>query len=113
MRRDSFKTTEQHEEFAHAIARGVGIKHALILAGYSPAQARKGWAIVNRSRGLRLALQEKAKLLRDLGRSISAQDQENLVRGRLVLNVIQGSEATCIVWASRIWSFNGFCVMRT
>ena len=83
---------EQHQEFARAIAGGVKIVPALIQAGYSRKQAKKGWAIVNRSRGLRLALAERGKLLRDLGQGISAGDQENLVRGRLVLNTIQGCD---------------------
>jgi hypothetical protein len=91
-RRDPFKTTEQHREFARAYANGVPLKRALIQAGYSPAQAKKGMAIVNRSKGLREAVAGQGRLLRELGRDITAQDQENLVRGRLVLNTIQGND---------------------
>lgn len=91
-RRDSFKTAQQHQEFARAYANGVPLKRALIAAGYSPKQARKGMAIVSRSKGLREAVAEQAKLLRELGRDITAQDQENLVRGRLVLNTIRGAD---------------------
>jgi len=91
-RRDPFKTAEQHKDFARAIAGGAKIVPALIQAGYTRKQAKKGWAIVNRSKGLRDALAEQGKLLRELGSNISVQDQENLVRGRLVLNTIQGSD---------------------
>jgi hypothetical protein len=92
VRRDSFKTADQHQEFARAYANGAPLKQALIQAGYSPKQARKGMAIVSRSKGLREAVAEQGKLLRELGRDITAQDQENLVRGRLVLNTIQGTD---------------------
>lgn len=92
-RRDAFKTGQQHREFARAYATGVSLKRALIQAGYSPAQARKGMAIVNRSRGLREAIAEQGRLVRELGRGITPQDQENLVRGRLVLNTIRGIDS--------------------
>jgi len=92
LRRGPFKTAEQHREFARAYTNGASLKRALIQAGYSPAQARKGMAIVSRSKGLRDAVAEQGKLLRELGRDITAQDQEYLVRGRLVLNTIQGAD---------------------
>src|SRR5713226_811374 len=91
-RRDPFKTVQQHREFARAYTNGVPLKRALIQAGYSPAQARKGMAIVSRSKGLREAVAEQGRLLRELGRDITVQDQENLVRGRLVLNTIRGTD---------------------
>lgn len=86
------KTALQHQQFARAIAEGTRITTALIQAGYSPAQARKGWAIVRRSRGLRDALTQQAKLLVHLGSSITAEQQEALVRGRLVLNILRGTD---------------------
>lgn len=91
-RRDSFKSTKQHREFARAYVGGATLKLALVRAGYSPSQARKGWAIVNRSKGLRQAIAEYSKLLAVLGESISVQQQESLVRGRLVLNTIRGTD---------------------
>lgn len=48
--------------------------------------------ILNRSKGLRQALAQHGKLLADLGDSITVQLQENLVRGRLVLNTIRGTD---------------------
>jgi hypothetical protein len=91
-KRDSFKTAEQHRVLARAYVAGVPLTRALVLAGYSPSQARKGWAIVNRSKGLREAIAEHGKLLAELGGNITVQQQENLVRGRLVLNTIRGTD---------------------
>jgi hypothetical protein len=91
-RRDSFKTTQQHHEFARAYVAGAPLTKDLILAGYSPKQAKKGMAIVNRSKGLREAVAEHGKLLAELGGNITAPEQENLVRGRLVLNTIRGTD---------------------
>lgn len=91
-RRDPCKTAQQHHEFASAYVAGTPLTKALVLAGYSPKQARKGMAIVNRSKGLRQAIAEHGKLLADLGGNISPQQQENLVRGRLVLNTIRGTD---------------------
>ena len=88
-RRDAFKTVKQHRNFARAYAEGMPLKHALIQAGYSPAQAKKGWVTVNKSKGLRNALAERGRLLCELGR-INTFDQELLVRGRLVWNTIFG-----------------------
>jgi hypothetical protein len=46
--------------------------------------------VVNRSKGLRQAIAEHARLLVELGSAISAQERVNLVRGRLILNTIRG-----------------------
>lgn len=86
------KTALQHYKFARAIVGGAGITSALIEAGYSPAQARKGWAIVNKSRGLRLALRQQARLLIELGQAFTPEEQEWLVRGRLISNVLIGTD---------------------
>jgi hypothetical protein len=91
-RRDSFKTVQQHQEFARAYVAGTPLTRALVLAGYSPKQARKGMVIVNRSQGLRRAIAEHGRLLAELGSHITARQQENLVRGRLVLNTIRGTD---------------------
>jgi hypothetical protein len=91
-RRDPFKSAQQHREFARAYVDGAPLTKALVLAGYSPKQAKKGMVIVNRSKGLRQAIAEHGKLLAELGRSLTVQQQENLVRGRLVLNTIRGTD---------------------
>jgi len=89
-RRDSFKTAQQHQEFARAYVAGTPLTRALVLAGYSAKQAKKGMVIVNRSKGLRQAIVEHGRLLTELGGKLTVQQQENLVRGRLVLNTIRG-----------------------
>ena len=91
-RRDPFKTAQQHQEFARAYVAGAPLTRALVLAGYSTKQAKKGMAIVNRSKGLRQAIAECGKLLAELGGNVTVQQQENLVRGRLVLNTIRGTD---------------------
>lgn len=91
-RRDPFKTSQQYQEFARAYVAGAPLTKALVLAGYSPKQAKKGTVILNRSKGLRKALAEHGKLLAELGANITVQQQENLVRGRLVLNTIRGTD---------------------
>jgi len=48
--------------------------------------------IVNRSKGLRQALAAHGKLLAELGGNLTVREQENLVRGRLVLNTIRGMD---------------------
>lgn len=85
-----FKTTEQHREFARAYVDGATLKQALVRAGYSVAQARKGMAILNKSQGLRRALIDQARFLIELGRALSPEEQECLVRGRLIYNTLMG-----------------------
>jgi hypothetical protein len=48
--------------------------------------------IINRSQGLRRAIAEHGRLLAELGGNITVHQQENLVRGRLVLNTIRGAD---------------------
>ena len=91
-RHDSFKTAQQYQEFARAYVAGAPLKRALVLAGYSPKQAKKGMVVVNRSKGLRQAIAAHGRLLADLGSNITRQQQEALVRGRLVLNTIRGTD---------------------
>jgi hypothetical protein len=91
-RRHCFKTAQQHQEFARAFVAGTPLTKALVLAGYSPKQAKKGMVIVNRSNGLRQAIAAQGKLLADLGSTITVQQRANLVRGRLVLNTIRGTD---------------------
>ena len=65
------------------LADGVPIKKALILAGYSDAQARKGVAAIRSRAGLCQALVEE-------GRRWTPEAREALIRGRLIWNVIHG-----------------------
>jgi hypothetical protein len=56
MGRKRGKPSLQHRKAARLLAQGVTFKLALIEAGYSPAQARKGMAKVNRSPNFRRAV---------------------------------------------------------
>jgi hypothetical protein len=88
--RAKFKTVQQHQEFARAYIAGATLKQSLIRAGYSAAQARKGIAILNKSQGLRRALVDQARLLIELGRAFRPEEQDCLVRGRLIYNTLLG-----------------------
>lgn len=68
---------------------GQTLKRALTEAGYSQYSSNQGWAAVP-NKVVRL-LAKKGMRLRELG-NIDAETQEQLVRGRLVYNVIKGSD---------------------
>ena len=75
--------TIQQRKAARLLASGVPIKRALIAAGYSEAQARKGIAAIRSRAGLRQALVEE-------GRRWTPEAMAALIRGRLIWNVIHG-----------------------
>jgi hypothetical protein len=59
-------------------------------AGYAPSTARRGRAAL--SQPMWEALARESNKLELLGRKISPERQENLVRGRLVLNTLRGRD---------------------
>jgi len=65
-------------------------REALLGAGYSAESAARGMASVPATV---LALMPQESNLVDLGRALTAEQQENLVRGRLVLNVMKGKDS--------------------
>src|SRR5258705_352931 len=69
---------------------GRTITSALVEAGYSPAQAAKGFAAIPATV---LALMPQESNLVDLGRALNPEQQEALVRGRLALNVLKGKDS--------------------
>lgn len=75
--------TTQQRKAARLLANGVPIKRALVEAGYSLAQARKGVAAIRSRAGLCQALVEE-------GRRWTPEAREALIRGRLIWNVIHG-----------------------
>jgi len=83
---------QRHQKAADAIAAmnpGDSLKKALTDAGYSESTAAGGWdAVPNRVVKL---LAKKGLRLKELGK-IDPETQEQLVRGRLVYNVIKGSD---------------------
>jgi hypothetical protein len=73
----------QQRKAARLLANGVPIKQALVAAGYSEAQARKGVAAIKSRAGLCQALVEEA-------RHWTPEVRAALIRGRLIWNVIHG-----------------------
>jgi hypothetical protein len=74
---------------AHNLTMGMSIRNALMSAGYSQKTANKGMAGIPK-KVLKL-MGRGARNMLALGK-ISAEDQEQLVRGRLVYNTIAGSD---------------------
>jgi hypothetical protein len=84
-RRFKIVPTMRQRRAARLLANGVPIKRALVAAGYSEAQARKGVAAIRTRAGLCQALVEE-------GRRWTPEARAALVRGRLIWNVIHGVE---------------------
>lgn len=84
------KSPKQIKRFASAIAKGRSLQAAMLDAGYAPATARRGKAAL--SKPMWEALAVESNKLELLGRKISPERQENLVRGRLVQNVLIGTD---------------------
>jgi len=84
------KSTKQLKKFANAVARGCSLQSAMLDAGYSPSTARRGKAAL--SKPMWEALAREWNKLELLGRRISPERQEAIVRGRLVQNVITGRD---------------------
>jgi hypothetical protein len=83
------KTSAQRVKLASLLAQGVPVGEALREAGWSARQAQKGWESVPT---LVLAqLPAKAKRLVALGKT-EKETRRNLVRGRLMSNVIAGRD---------------------
>jgi len=84
--------TERHHKLAESIEKmnpGDSLKQVLMGAGYSEQTSNHGWeAVPNRVVKL---LSRKGLRLKALG-EIDADTQEKLTRGRLVYNVIKGSD---------------------
>lgn len=84
------KATSRQKKAAELLAQpDKTIEGALTEAGYSPMHARKGMAAVSATI---LALMPRETNFVELGRALTPEQQESLVRGRLVLNVIRGKD---------------------
>jgi hypothetical protein len=83
------KTLAQSQKLAKLLKAGTPVCKALLDAGYSETQARKGRRAIPK-KVLRM-LTPKVKKLLDLG-NIDPHTQENLARGRLALNTIEGKD---------------------
>lgn len=87
------RATERQVKLADELMKielpGHSIKKALMDAGYCESQANQGWAGVPK-KVVQLIARKGARLV-EFG-TIDAETQEKLVRGRLVQNVIRGSD---------------------
>src|SRR6185369_208208 len=73
--------------FIQSMKAGKSIKDSLLSAGYSPATAEKGRAGIPGPL-MGALLKEGIKL----GQSITPQDQEQLIRGKLLENALMGND---------------------
>jgi hypothetical protein len=75
---------------AEGLARGLSVKQALEEAGYPPSTCNSGWRRVN------LSIQAEHWKIADryikMGRELTAENQQNAIRGRLYENVILGTD---------------------
>ena len=84
------KSPKEIKRFASAVSKGHSLQRAMLDAGYAPSTARRGKAGL--SKPMWEALARESNKLELLGRKISPERQENLVRGRLVLNTLRGRD---------------------
>lgn len=82
--------SERHKQVAAAIQSGQPIQTAMLAAGYSKNVAAQGRAGLPKT--VVALLPKRGKELIDLGKSVSLQDQTHLLVGRLVTNVIDGTD---------------------
>jgi hypothetical protein len=83
------KTPAQHKKLASLLAQDVPVGEALREAGWSERQSMKGYAAVPDR--VIINLPKKAQRLMNLGKT-DKESRKNLVRGRLVDNVVKGKD---------------------
>lgn len=83
------KTPAQHKKLASLLAQDVPVGEALREAGWTDRQAMKGWSAVPDR--VIINLPKKAQRLMALGKT-DKESRKNLVRGRLVDNVVKGKD---------------------
>jgi hypothetical protein len=83
-------TPAMAEKAAEALARGLTPTEALREAGYPPSTVKGGKRGINRA--IRAELKRIGGRYIEMGRDLSPEDQENIVRGRLLENVILGTD---------------------
>jgi hypothetical protein len=81
----TLRPTPQQRKAAQLLVDGMPIRKALVAAGYSDKQARKGIAAIRSRAGLCKALEEE-------NRRWTPEARAALIRGRLIWNVIQGTD---------------------
>jgi hypothetical protein len=92
MGRPSHQTTQQIKNFKAAINRGDTLQEAMVQQlGMAESSAKRGKAALSKR-----VLSELAKdgiKFAEIGRNLSAQDQEHFVRGRLYINALEGKDS--------------------
>jgi hypothetical protein len=84
------KTAEQYQKAADLLGEGLPVSQALAQAGWSQASANKGVAAI--PEGVLKLLPKKQMELIALGKSISKDDIQHGISGRLFENVVKGSD---------------------
>jgi hypothetical protein len=84
------KSRKQLQQFAKAVANGDTLQKAMISAGYSESTAKRGKASL--SKPMLAALAKQGAQLEYLGGLVSPEQQEKIVRGRLLLNTFHGKD---------------------
>jgi hypothetical protein len=82
---------QQHQQVTAAIRKGLPISQAMIEAGYSPARASRGAKGLPKSVINQLA--SAGERFRSLGRQFKPEDRADIVRGKLVENVLLGKDS--------------------
>lgn len=82
------------KRFAEAMVRGATIEEAALRAGYSQSVAKRGKAGISKAclEAHQAAVKKEVQKLAQIGEGVTAQQQENLVRGKLVQNVVEGKD---------------------
>jgi hypothetical protein len=77
------------------MVRGCTFEESMLQAGYSQTCAKRGKASLSKEclDAWNKALHEKSAELRQFGATLTPQEQEQLVRGRLAKNTIEGTDA--------------------
>jgi hypothetical protein len=84
-----FKTEAQRKKLGALLGEGVPVTKALLQAGWSEAQAAKGWAKVPNA--VISTLPKTAQRLAALGRT-DKETRKDLIRGRLLDNTLKGKD---------------------
>jgi hypothetical protein len=83
-------TEEMAEKAAQGLARGLSARRALQEAGFPPSTVKNSTRGINRM--IRAELAEIGKKYIRMGKELTPEDQEAMVRGRLMENVILGTD---------------------
>ena len=95
-RQETYKSKETYKQLAQNLESGMAVGEALLKAGYTPTQARRGWKKVPKA-ALVLIDKEKRDALIAAGKSISPGDQEALARGVFMRGAIAGNDKGAVM----------------